>query len=200
MFCANMVCARNVPRRCFSLWRGSMALGSQPRWTVRPADTAVGIDVGLREYMLRVYNYMASGLALTGIVAYVAAASGFIRPDHAHAADVAGHSGAARARDADELWRQQDAGEHLAARLLGLCGADGPVAGGAVPRLYRREHRAGVLHHRRHLLGDEPLRLHDQARPDAVRLVSVHGADRHHHRIAGQHVCRLDRRCNSRSR
>ena len=54
-----------------------MALGSQPRWTVRPADTAVGIDVGLREYMLRVYNYMASGLALTGIVAYVAAASGF---------------------------------------------------------------------------------------------------------------------------
>ena len=54
-----------------------MALGSQPRWTTRPADTMVGIDVGLREYMLRVYNYMASGLALTGIVAYVAAYSGF---------------------------------------------------------------------------------------------------------------------------
>ncbi len=54
-----------------------MALGSQPRWTVRPADTAIGIDVGLREYMLRVYNYMASGLALTGIVAFVAAHSGF---------------------------------------------------------------------------------------------------------------------------
>jgi uncharacterized protein len=54
-----------------------MALGSQPRWTVRPADTAYGIDVGLREYMLRVYNYMASGLALTGIVAYIAAYSGF---------------------------------------------------------------------------------------------------------------------------
>ena len=48
-----------------------MALGSQPRWTVRSADAQVGIDVGLREYMLRVYNYMASGLALTGIVAYV---------------------------------------------------------------------------------------------------------------------------------
>ena len=54
-----------------------MALGSQPRWTVRSADAQVGIDVGLREYMLRVYNYMASGLALTGIVAYVAAYSGF---------------------------------------------------------------------------------------------------------------------------
>jgi FtsH-binding integral membrane protein len=55
-----------------------MALGSQPRWTVQPAaGVGVGIDVGLREYMLRVYNYMASGLALTGIVAYVFASSGF---------------------------------------------------------------------------------------------------------------------------
>lgn len=54
-----------------------MALGSQPRWTVRSAATQAGIDVGLREYMLRVYNFMASGLALTGIVAYVAAYSGF---------------------------------------------------------------------------------------------------------------------------
>src|ERR1700722_5213455 len=54
-----------------------MALGSQPRWTVRSADAQVGIDVGLRDYMLRVYNYMASGLALTGIVAYVSAYSGF---------------------------------------------------------------------------------------------------------------------------
>jgi len=56
-----------------------MALGSQPRWTVRPAVGGVqaGIDVGLREHMLRIYNYMASGLALTGIVAYVFAQSGF---------------------------------------------------------------------------------------------------------------------------
>ena len=53
-----------------------MALGSQPRWTVRTAEQ-VGVDVGLREYMLRIYNYMASGLALTGIVAYAAAYSGF---------------------------------------------------------------------------------------------------------------------------
>ncbi len=54
-----------------------MALGSQPRWTVRPAVGAqVDIDVGLRDYMLRIYNYMASGLALTGIVAYVFASSG----------------------------------------------------------------------------------------------------------------------------
>jgi len=34
---------------------------------------AAEIDVGLREYMLKVYNYMTSGLLLTGIVAYVGA-------------------------------------------------------------------------------------------------------------------------------
>jgi FtsH-binding integral membrane protein len=55
-----------------------MALGSQPRWTVQSTGAQVGVDVGLRDYMLRVYNYMASGLALTGIVAYVAAHTGFI--------------------------------------------------------------------------------------------------------------------------
>jgi uncharacterized protein len=55
-----------------------MALGQQPRWTVRPAAGAqVDIDVGLRDYMLRIYNYMASGLALTGIVAYAAAYGGY---------------------------------------------------------------------------------------------------------------------------
>lgn len=37
---------------------------------------ATAVDVGLRQYMLRVYNYMAGGLALTGIVAYAAAAGG----------------------------------------------------------------------------------------------------------------------------
>ena len=37
--------------------------------TVGRADAAV-IDEGLRAYMIRVYNYMASGVAITGIVAY----------------------------------------------------------------------------------------------------------------------------------
>jgi FtsH-binding integral membrane protein len=35
------------------------------------------IDAGLRAHMHRVYGYMAGGLALTGLVAYLAAASGF---------------------------------------------------------------------------------------------------------------------------
>lgn len=35
----------------------------------RTEAAAAEVDVGLRQYMLRVYNYMASGLALTGLVA-----------------------------------------------------------------------------------------------------------------------------------
>ena len=34
------------------------------------AGTAATVDEGLRTYMLRVYNYMAGGVALTGLVAY----------------------------------------------------------------------------------------------------------------------------------
>ena len=42
-----------------------------------PPPIAGQIDAGLRAHMQRVYGYMAGGLALTGIVAYAAAASGF---------------------------------------------------------------------------------------------------------------------------
>src|SRR6266487_4098868 len=35
------------------------------------ADRAVAIDAGLRAHMLRVYNYMAAGVALTGVVAWL---------------------------------------------------------------------------------------------------------------------------------
>lgn len=42
------------------------------RMTRAQADAAT-IDVGLREYMLRVYNYMALGVALTGAVSMLAA-------------------------------------------------------------------------------------------------------------------------------
>ena len=42
--------------------------------TARMSQAA--IDAGLRQFMISVYNYMASGLALTGIVAYAAAETG----------------------------------------------------------------------------------------------------------------------------
>ena len=35
------------------------------------ADRAVAIDAGLRAYMIRVYNYMAMGVALTGVVSWL---------------------------------------------------------------------------------------------------------------------------------
>lgn len=35
------------------------------------ARTGVAVDEGLRAYMLTVYNYMAAGVALTGVVAYL---------------------------------------------------------------------------------------------------------------------------------
>src|SRR5262245_21427106 len=43
--------------------------------TARPATGAVAVDEGLRRYMLRVYNYMASGVLLSGIVAWLVASS-----------------------------------------------------------------------------------------------------------------------------
>jgi FtsH-binding integral membrane protein len=50
-------------------------------FSTRPPGTAVrsaaAIDAGLRRYMLSVYNYMAAGLTLTGLVAYAAVATGF---------------------------------------------------------------------------------------------------------------------------
>jgi FtsH-binding integral membrane protein len=51
-----------------------MDLGPENRrYMSRAQAEAAGIDVGLRQYMLQVYNYMASGIALTGIVAYLTA-------------------------------------------------------------------------------------------------------------------------------
>ena len=35
------------------------------------ADRAIAIDAGLRAYMIRVYNYMAMGVALTGVVSWL---------------------------------------------------------------------------------------------------------------------------------
>src|ERR1051326_1146910 len=52
-----------------------MAYDWHNRAAARPATWA-DVDTGLRQYMLRVYNYMGAGLALTGLVAYFAAASG----------------------------------------------------------------------------------------------------------------------------
>lgn len=48
-------------------------LGPDRRTMTRTQAEAAQIDVGLRSHMLRVYNYMASAVALTGIISYVVA-------------------------------------------------------------------------------------------------------------------------------
>ena len=65
--------------------------------TVGRTDAGV-VDQGLRAYMIRVYNYMATGVAITGVLAYVilcpfgAAGRGRAR------ADLVRHTSCSRAR------------------------------------------------------------------------------------------------------
>ena len=47
--------------------------GAAPGWGSASSVDAASIDAGLRAYMLRVYNWMASGLLVTAIVAYAIA-------------------------------------------------------------------------------------------------------------------------------
>ena len=49
------------------------------------ADRAVALDQGLRAHMIRVYNYMAFGVALTGVIAFFTAQYAMANPDVAHA-------------------------------------------------------------------------------------------------------------------
>jgi FtsH-binding integral membrane protein len=62
-----------------------MANWSDPRTTAVPRPTTVGVgeaayDAGLRSYMLSVYNYMTSGVLLTGIVALMFSMGGVNSP------------------------------------------------------------------------------------------------------------------------
>ena len=37
----------------------------------RSAQATSTVDAGLREYMLKVYNFMAGGLGVTGLISYI---------------------------------------------------------------------------------------------------------------------------------
>jgi FtsH-binding integral membrane protein len=56
--------------------RWTQPLGGQQGWGRTAGVDAAAIDAGLRAYMLRVYNWMASGLLVTAIVAYMVANTG----------------------------------------------------------------------------------------------------------------------------
>ena len=57
-------------------WSDPRMVGAPPA-AVGTGSRDVAYDAGLRSYMLSVYNYMASGVLLTGIVALLFAQSGF---------------------------------------------------------------------------------------------------------------------------
>lgn len=44
---------------------------NHPIWRSGGAAQELNLDLGLRNYMVRVYAYMALGLALTGFVAFL---------------------------------------------------------------------------------------------------------------------------------
>ena len=111
-----------------------MANWSDPRIGASQPTTTVGRDVafdaGLRAHMLSVYNYMTSGVLLTGIVALLFARSGAVMSLFSF--DTGGastlgcrHARAARHRDVAELRHQPHLDRHRADPVLGLCGADG---------------------------------------------------------------------------
>ena len=156
-----------------------------PRSTeIAPARTSqAAIDAGLRQFMISVYNYMASGLTLTGIVAYGAAETGL----YASLIDTPmlfwGMTLAPLALvlllsfriEKMSSGRRQDG-------ILGLCCPGRPVSFRDLLRLYRHEHCSNPPHHRRDLPRHEPLRLHHSRRSGAHRFVPIDGVGGHHHR------------------
>ena len=175
------------------------------------AATAAAIDEGLRAYMLKVYNYMAVGLVLTGAVAFAVINVPAISELFYTKIQVAGGTYTqlkmlgwiALFAPLLFVWvfasRLHTHGpEHGANAVLGLCRPDGLGVRAHRRRLHLDERRQGLLHDRRHLRRDEPLRLHDQARPDEMGLVPDDGPDRRHHRDGRQHLPRRARRCISR--
>ncbi len=52
-----------------------MAIGPERKIMSQAQAEAAAVDVGLRAYMLRVYNYMCVALALTGAVAFFVSTS-----------------------------------------------------------------------------------------------------------------------------
>ena len=171
-FCANI--AGHEKSSSLSLLSLEGVYGSR---FAAPLDGAVGGRPG--RHRCRSSGVYATRLQLHGVGAgtdrhrgVCRGVFGLLRVDRAHAADLAGNSGAARPRHADELRHSAHAGQDGADGVLALCRADGAVARDGVPGLHRNERGAGVLHHRRHLRCDEPLWLYDAARSLAVRLVS----------------------------
>jgi hypothetical protein len=124
-----------------------MAQWSDPRVTGTQSSLAgvgsragdVAFDAGLRSHMLKVYNYMASGVLLTGIVAMLFAQTELaqnlmLNPSLMSWVIISVTSGR---RVGDELWPRQVFGGNAAGDVLGLCGPDGPFDGAHLHDFHR---------------------------------------------------------------
>ena len=135
------------------------------------------IDAGLRAYMIRVYNYMAAGVALTGVVAMAdlqrrgrhQRAGQHHRPDPVRAGDlrrpaddraVPRH---ARHGVLPELPHQQAAGGTALALFMVYAGAARADAVVDLPGLHRRLDHPHLLHLGGLVRRAQPVRLHDAA-------------------------------------
>ena len=130
-------------------------------------------DEGLRQHMLRVYNYMGDRSRIhrpRRLHRWHDARA--LRANFLDAAEMGGDACAARLRafvlvpDADDL------GSRRSRDVLGLLRRDGPVNGLHLPGFHRNQHRAHLLHRGRDVRRYQPLRLHDQARSTAVLALS----------------------------
>ena len=128
-------------------------------------------DAGLRSYMLSVYNYMASGVLLTGIVALLFAPYAgqvLIQPDGRGMSLLGWVVTLSPLGDRvrDELRRSAACATGTLQLLFwGFAALMGLSMSTLVPGLYRDVDRADLLRDRGGLPRPQPLRLHDQARP-----------------------------------
>ena len=90
------------------------------------AHRTPGIDEGLRQHMLRVYNYMGLGLVVTGAVALlVGLDAGALRADLLDPAQVGGDARAARLRDVLLVPHPDDVGRPAQTMFWAFCAVMG---------------------------------------------------------------------------
>ena len=165
--------------------------------TVGRAEPGV-IDQGLRAYMLRVYNYMASGVAITGVVAYLTYMFAVVDTGAGLQLTSFGSFIFASAFKWVVIFAPLGMVFFLSARInsMSLSGAQiafwvfaalmGLSHRVDLPRLRSCEHRARVLHHRRDVRERSAFTATPRTAICRLGLVPVHGPDRHHHRDAGE--------------
>jgi hypothetical protein len=125
-------------------------------------NTALAVDADLRSYMLRIYNHMAAGVALTALVAWLtyqltgpALLQNPLMWVFILAPLVLVFFITARIK--------YPVGDNGAVAVLRLCGPGRCIALDPIPHLYQFLDHTSVLHHGRDVRGAQPLWLHHQA-------------------------------------